>query len=87
MANQISFMGSLFISIYTMYACDTHILRHVSYCFILLIKDGISQSGSSLDSFSLWFQSGEIVPSRRHLAASGDMFGRHTGSGVGPSRI
>lgn len=42
MANQISFMGSLFISIYTMYACNTHILLRVSYCFILLIKDGIS---------------------------------------------
>lgn len=53
MANQISFMGSLFISIYTMYACNTHIILHVSYCFILLIKDGVSQSLSSLDSFSL----------------------------------
>lgn len=61
MANQISFMGSLFISFYTMYACNTHILLLVSYCFILLIKDGISQSVSSLDSFYLLFQSGVNV--------------------------
>lgn len=53
MANQISFMGSLFISFYAVYACNTHILLFVSYCFILLVKDGISQSVSSLDSFCL----------------------------------
>lgn len=57
MANQISFMGSLFISFYAVYACNTHILLFVSYCFILLVKYGISQSVSSLDSFCLWFQS------------------------------
>lgn len=54
--------------------------------FFLPIKDGISQSVSSLYSFYLWFQLAVIVPSRRHLATSG-VFSRHTVNGAGPPGI
>lgn len=59
MTNQISYMGSLFISISIMYACNIHVLLLLAYCFILLIKDAISQSVSSLDGCYLWFSIGD----------------------------
>lgn len=57
MANQISFLGSLFISIYIMYA-----YAHQYSTFVILFypfKDDISQNVSSLDSFYLWPSAGD----------------------------
>lgn len=64
MANQISFLGSLFISIYLMHAYTYWLSTFLSYCYYCL-KDSISQNVSSLDSFCPWFSLGTVLPSAR----------------------
>lgn len=75
MANQISFTGSLFISIYT-----PRMLLIYPYSLTFPIsfsplRMAFLQSMSSLGTFWLWSQSGTKCLAGRHLVASGNMFG------------